>query len=124
MSARSFDRLIRGMTRFTKDVTDSFEDAMLAEVAEEIFPETQRQVPKDTETLADSGTVTSQRRKNGVHAAIVYDNPYALAVHEIPPQRAHHDAPTKWKYLEDPLKEAGKGMISRVRSRMRKEVLR
>lgn len=76
------------------------------------------QVPVRTGTLKNEGTVLPPVVAGGrVTVELGYGgaaSAYALAVHEIPPpelvspgeRSARHAPGKKWKYLEDPLKEA------------------
>jgi hypothetical protein len=43
---------------------------------------------------------------------------YALYVHEIPPGQASHDSPTRWKYLENPVKLYARDMANRMTARV------
>ena len=60
-----------------------------------------------------SGTKTMVRITYGGGAA-----DYAIYVHEFPPSRARHASPTRWKYLEYPVKRYSEGMAARMAARV------
>lgn len=104
------------------------------EITKKIGAESQKEVPKDTGALAKSMKIEVLQIISGqypVRGWISYNTDYAVYVHEIPAppkqspggKSARHDPPTKWKYLEDPLKRNSGNFISRVRAAM-KEALR
>jgi hypothetical protein len=80
----------------------------LYEEATEAFSLSQMVVPVEYGALMSSGRVLPVQVKGNVASCmIVYGGssaPYAMYVHEIPPSRARHDPPTRWKYLEFPVK--------------------
>jgi hypothetical protein len=76
-----------------------------------IFEESQRQVPRLTHRLANSGMI--QPIADGFE--IIYTESYALPVHDIDiPHRTG-----KWRYLADPANEAQGGMITKATKRLR-----
>jgi hypothetical protein len=81
--------------------------AAVYEAANEILAESARQVPVEFGTLRASGHVTPPvSTANGMEVGISYGgaaHEYALIVHED--LEAHHRAPTKAKYLEDPVNQ-------------------
>lgn len=92
--------------------------------ARDLYRESQIQVPKKTGQLAASGryvihSASGFRRSWGVkYGYDVADSPeesvldYAAAVHEI--LKASHAAPTKAKYVEDPLYEGARSAYKRI----------
>jgi hypothetical protein len=94
----------------------------LREEADEAFALSQTFVPVRTGVLRASGQVHGPRtRGSKAFAEITYGGPaapYAIYVHEIPPSRASHDYPTRWKYLENPVREYAKGMGERMTRRV------
>lgn len=93
----------------------------LFEEANEAFRLSQEVVPVEFGVLRSSGTVRSGRSGSQIWAEISYGGSgagYAIYVHEIPPSRARHAPPTRWKYLEYPVKEYSKGMEARMRVRL------
>lgn len=93
----------------------------LREEADEAFRLSQEVVPVEFGVLRSSGTVKSGRTGSQIWAQISYGGSgadYAIYVHEIPPSKAKHAPPTRWKYLEYPVKEYSKGMEGRLRVRM------
>lgn len=94
----------------------------LYEEASEAFLLSQDVVPVAEGILRSSGQVLGPNF-SGTKAfcAIVYGGsgaPYALYVHELPPSRARHKAPTRWKYLEYPVKAYAEGMAERMAVRV------
>lgn len=90
-----------------------------AHMEEDVFPETQRRVPRKTGSLAATGHVEAGE-KQGSHK-IVYGNSsvnndsevdYAAAVHEI--EKARHAPPTGTKFVEEPLKESVERLAERT----------
>jgi len=94
----------------------------LYEEASEAFLLSQNVVPVHYGVLRSSGTVHPPTVLNSIAIVdITYGGPgapYALFVHEIPPSRAKHDAPTRWKYLENPVKLHARGMGPRMAARV------
>jgi hypothetical protein len=94
----------------------------LREEADEAFALSQAVVPIKTGALRTSGEVLGpQVRGTRAFVEINYGGPaapYAIYVHELPPSRARHDYPTRWKYLENPVRlyarEMGPRMTQRV----------
>ena len=94
----------------------------LREEADEAFLLSQAFVPVRTGTLLTSGEVHGPFVKGSkVYADITYGGPaapYAIFVHELPPSRATHDYPTRWKYLENPVRVYAQGMGERMTTRV------
>lgn len=94
----------------------------LAEEAAEAFILSQAVVPVRYGVLRASGVVhPATLIGNIARAEITYGGPsipYAIYVHEIPPSRARHDYPTRWKYLEHPVRVYAKGMAARMTTRV------
>lgn len=101
----------------------------LFEEASVTFALTQEVVPVRFGVLKASGKVHPPTVLGSVAVVdITYGGPgaeYALFVHEIPPSRggrwntgATHDYPTRWKYLERPVKVRAKDMASRMTGRV------
>lgn len=76
----------------------------------ELYRDSQKQVPRDTNALASSGryiyhSQSGPRRSTGIKYGYPGEGDnildYAAAVHEI--LKASHAPPTKAKYVEDPL---------------------
>lgn len=94
----------------------------LREEADEAFLLSQAVVPVRYGVLKSSGEVVGpQVRVTRAFVEINYGGaaaPYAIYVHELPPSRAKHDYPTRWKYLENPVRlysqDMGKRMTVRV----------
>jgi len=99
-----------------------FASRALYEEASEAFLLSQEVVPVRYGMLRSSGRVLPiEARGNVAFCFIVYGGttaPYAVYVHELPPGRAKHDPPTRWKYLEFPVKAYAKGMADRMAVRV------
>jgi hypothetical protein len=80
------------------------------------FNESQRQAPVDTGHLRGSGTmqVVTPSPFVGVIGYGGASAPYALAVHEN--LAAHHKAPTKAKYLEDPVNQVAQSSSQQLQA--------
>lgn len=94
----------------------------LHEEASEAFLLSQAVVPVDLGTLRASGVVHPPRlRGTSAEVEITYGGAaahYAIYVHELPPSRARHAAPTRWKYLANPVKVYAEGMAGRMTTRV------
>lgn len=86
----------------------------VTKAAEFLLAKSQELVPVDTGELKESGHVEVQ----GKTAAVVYDAPHALWVHERLDQ--HHEPPTQAKFLEQPAKE----YVGEMRMIMSEEIMR
>jgi len=99
-----------------------FASRALYEEATEAFSISQMVVPVQYGALMASGRVLPiEARGNVAFCRIVYGGssaPYAVFVHELPPGRAKHDPPTRWKYLEFPVRLYAKGMADRMAVRV------
>lgn len=94
---------LQAILRETPKNADQWLGNELFDAATEAFNESQVEVPVDTGALRGSGTV-QMTSDNPVEVSIGYGGSsasYALAVHEN--LAARHKAPTKAKYLEDPV---------------------
>jgi len=94
----------------------------LYEEASEAFLISQEAVPVRFGILRASGEVRGPFvRGSQVEVFISYGGPaapYAVFVHELPPSRAKHDPPTRWKYLENPVRLYSKDMAKRMTTRV------
>jgi hypothetical protein len=94
----------------------------LFEEAQEAFALSQGVVPVRTGALMSSGEVSGPRVSGSrAYCEITYGGPatpYAMFVHELPPSRARHDAPTRWKYLENPVRLYAQDMGARMTIRV------
>lgn len=116
---------IKGLRRFgfatNRALTRAVNDA--ADVA---FDRSQVLVPVDMGPLQASGHVVAGKTTAGIEMfRIEYGGPsapYALPVHEIPPTRATHEAPTGWKYVERAVRETKAAQNRAIQKRMRVEV--
>lgn len=71
----------------------------LALSGEHVLAESNKRVPIEEHTLEESGTVSTDPRKNRV--AVSYDTPYSVRQHED--MAARHDEGRTAKYLENAL---------------------
>lgn len=101
----------------------------LHEEAQEAFLQSQVLVPVDFGVLRSSGVVhPPEISGTKAMSMITYGGSaeaYAVYVHEIPPNSggrwgtgAKHAAPTRWKYLEFPVKRHAKTMAPRMVARV------
>lgn len=94
----------------------------LHEEASEAFLLSQEVVPVEFGTLRASGLVHPPRfRGTSAEVDITYGGGaahYAIYVHELPPSRARHAPPTRWKYLAHPVKAYAEGMADRMTVRV------
>lgn len=104
--------------------------ALISDLADALYVEAelimtdskQNYVPVDTGMLRNSGTVTKPVvTKKDVTVTLGYGGPaadYAVIVHEAPPTYGQG----KRKYLQKPLNNAERGMITRVADAIRQRV--
>lgn len=87
-------------------------------VQQDLFPKTQREVPKKTGALAATGLV---EKLGPGRWRVLYGNSsvnndslvdYAAAVHEI--EHARHAPPTGAKFVEEPLREGAQRLAERT----------
>lgn len=94
----------------------------LREEADEAFLLSQAVVPVRTGALVTSGEVHGPKvQGTKAFVEITYGGPaapYAIFVHELPPSRAKHDYPTRWKYLENPVRLYAQDMGARMTTRV------
>lgn len=81
--------------------------ARMNQFAEHVLGDAQQITPVETGALQASGTVQPAELEGSgnIKAEIGFNTDYAAAVHEIPPDRAAHEAPGQWKYLETAIKK-------------------
>jgi len=116
---------LRGVLK-TGTIVDRAARAAVRTEAEFLSTESQEEVPRETGNLALSERVFMRDAPGRVYAVVEYTAPYAAAVHEIPPppmaspsgRSARHIAPTKWKYLEDPMRRMEPGYARRIAARV------
>src|SRR4051794_12936740 len=76
--------------------------------------------PVATGFLQASGTWEEpQISEKNVTILVGFNASYAAAVHEIPPERAHHEPPGQWKYLEVTLRSDGPKFVPYVASKLK-----
>lgn len=118
---RNLDRLQQAFITAGKDAP-RFAARALLEETQEAFILSQEVVPIRTGALATSGMVNGPFVKGSkVSTSIEYGGPaagYAIFVHELPPSRASHDYPTRWKFLENPVRLYAEGMGDRMATRV------
>ena len=121
IEVKNLDRLLDAFALAGKNAP-RFAAQALYEEASEAFIISQDVVPVRYGVLRASGEVRGPFvRGSTVEAFISYGGPaapYAVFVHELPPSRAKHDPPTRWKYLENPVKLYSKGMAKRMTIRV------
>lgn len=105
-----------GFRRMAPDVRKAYIAAVNLE-AGRIMTASLKECPIDTSNLRNSHFQSTTIKPDGVEVLLGYRADYAVIVHEVPPSgdpHATHKPPTKWKYLEDPLKLAMAGFSERV----------
>lgn len=121
VTVKGLDPLIRAL-QHAGDEAPHLASQALYEEAQEAFLLSQEVTPIRYGALRSSGRVIPYRAHAGRSLVrIVYGGTsagYALFVHEIPPSRAKHDPPTRWKYLEIPVKKYAEGMADRMAVRV------
>lgn len=121
VAVKNLDPLMKAFALAGKDAA-RFAAKALKEEADEAFLISQAVVPVMTGALLTSGEVRGPFVRGPiVEAFINYGGPaapYAIYVHEFPPSRAKHDPPTRWKYLENPVRLYSEGMAERMTVRV------
>jgi len=121
VKVKNLEPLLRAFEQAGADAPRFAAKALLEE-AQEAFALSQEVVPVMTGVLRASGQVHGPRVSGSrAYCEITYGGPavpYAMAVHEIPPSRAKHDYPTRWKYLENPVRAYAAGMAERMTVRV------
>ena len=116
------DRELIAAFRAASIYAPSLAGKALYEEAGEAFSLSQEVVPVQYGPLKASGRVSKPKVVGTVASCeITYGDssaPYAAYVHEIPPSRARHDPPTRWKYLENPVRLVAQGMEKRMAVRV------
>ena len=126
---------VRGLAPLMNAFTAAGRDAprlaarALYEEAQEAFILSQNMVPVDMGVLKSSGQVHFPV-VSGTKAMVMITyggaaSAYAVYVHEIPPNSggrwgkgAKHASPTRYKYLEYPVKRYSRGMAARMTTRV------
>lgn len=125
---KGLDELMAAFTRAGR-LAPSLAAKALFEEASMAFAESQKVVPVRFGELKRSGVVHPPTVLGSVAVVdITYGGPaapYAVFVHEIPPTRGGrwgtgntHDYPTRWKFLERPVKVMAEGMGNRMATRV------
>ena len=107
---------------FIKTVQHASPDALMAAL-DPIYEESQRLVPVDTGDLKASGYVDARQTPKGAIAEVGYgpagDPFYTVFTHENPV--FYHEAPTQYKFLQQPLEEQMDQLLPRVQEMLRLE---
>jgi hypothetical protein len=121
VTVKNLERLQHAFVLAGKDAP-RFAATALREEADEAFLISQTVVPVRFGDLRASGAVTGPFISGSRALAYIrYGGPavpYAVFVHELPPSRAYHDPPTRWKYLENPVRVYSEGMGDRMTTRV------
>jgi hypothetical protein len=124
MRILGLQKAMNSCDRFEKELMEAAQDGV-DKSTDDLYDESQVQVPKKTGKLAESGrrvahSSSGPRRSKGIkYGYQVADSSdeevldYAAAVHEI--LKASHASPTKAKFVEDPLVQGIKGYHHHVR---------
>lgn len=76
--------------------------------------------PVKTGFLQASGTWEKpQITAENVTVQVGFNASYAAIVHELPPERAHHEPPGQWKYLEVTLRSDGPKFVPFIASKLK-----
>ena len=76
--------------------------------------------PVKTGFLQASGTWEKpQMTGDNVIVNVGFNASYAAIVHELPPERAHHEPPGQWKYLEVTLRNDGPKFVPFIASKLK-----
>ncbi len=109
---KNLDGVIREIENTTPSALDFGVD--------EIWQESQRLVPRDTERLADSGYVETRKGAMGAEVEVGYGSGghpfYATLVHEL---NVPHESPTQWKYLQAAIERHIGNVGERIRDYLR-----
>jgi hypothetical protein len=106
-------KAINGCERLKNNLPEAQQEGLDVGI-EAVMAQSQVEVPKDTNALAESAHIVNRSSSGTTRSKSVrYGEPgegegvldYAAAVHEI--LKARHTAPTKAKYVEDPLVQEG-----------------
>lgn len=111
--------VLQGVLQNASPRATDFLIGAMTDTSNDIFTESQRQVPVRYGVLKASGHVDPPDViGNQIRINIGYGGPatYALFVHER--LDLHHKPPTKAKYLEDPMNDALRNLTSRLQDRM------
>lgn len=121
VQVKGLEPLMRAFIAAGRDAP-KFAAKALFEEASEAFLLSQEVVPVATGALRSSGQVLGPSFSGTTATcSIVYGgaaSSYAIYVHEFPPSRARHASPTRWKYLEYPVKAYSEGMAGRMTTRV------
>ena len=121
IKVKNLDRLQAAFVSAGKDAP-RFAAKALFEETQEAFLLSQVVTPICDGYLRASGVVLGPFvRGSRVYTSINYGGPaapYAVFVHELPPSRAKHDPPTRWKFLANPVRLYAETMGERMASRV------
>jgi hypothetical protein len=109
---------LKGLRKRSEAHRKAFDRAFTREVLA-VFEDTQRDVPRRTGSLADTGKVEFDKDDSRrLRIWITYGAPYALWVHERNLNYRHG----KWKYVDDPVRKWSKGLGRRLAAAVRSAV--
>lgn len=124
VTVKGLDPLMRALVAAGPDA-QLYAEKALSEEAQEAFILSQARVPVRFGILKGSGVVHPPETRGTVsRVGITYGGAaagYAVYVHELP---YRHDAPTAWKYLENPVTLYAQGMGARMATRVADMVAR
>lgn len=116
---RGFDEFRDSFKRLRERGPETIDASVRRHMQDDLFPETQRLVPKASGRLQETGHV-EPAGKQGAYRVVYGDSStnndsmvdYAAAVHQI--TKAKHAPPTGPKFVEEPLKEGVERLAQRV----------
>lgn len=91
--------------------------AGLLGAAETLFRKSQELVPVDIGNLKESGRVWQYGVGMTAVAAVVYESPYAVPVHEVLDN--YHAPPTQARYLADAIPRVRGSMVAKLQRQVR-----
>lgn len=114
----SFEKFKQALSHALENMPKQSEAYVIQE-AEEVMDDSRRNyVPVDFGSLKESGEVRLERNDDGVIVKLIYDEPYALVVHED--LEARHRA-GQAKYLEVPFFKKTKDLEERLAEHLAEE---
>lgn len=113
---------LQGVIRMSSQRATAAMGGVVDDVLEDVYAESQVQVPVDTGSLRSSGHIDPLDTGPGlIKGTIGYGAPYAFFVHED--LHARHPHGGKAKFLEDPMKNALNDLTSKLRSRLEAAII-
>jgi len=120
VEVKGLDKVVNNIKNLTGDIQQNLVGILYQE-GEGLISEAKEEVPVDTGALRASGYVRwPEYQGNTVTVQVGFGGaaaPYALIVHEN--LEAHHNPPTKAKYLEDPFNRRATTLDQRIGNKLK-----